>query len=248
MRKFTQFTFMILMLALVSLVASASAQAQTVDPATLFPSTCAQTTCNFLYLSGTEVVGVNAGSITLFLNGKGQSIPSTGQLLLIIGIPNPPGGSAPNINGINGSTLGTPITASLVGSLTSGSVYDVFTPNLPGDAANSFTNWSGADCAVDSICGITSFSIYEYVLSGNALNGLGTLTIDFSGSGLSQGTFVVGWGCSDTSSACSTGTPYSTPFTQAGLVVSTPEPSAVEFFGLSLLMIGGAVKWRTKSV
>lgn len=246
MRKLAQFTFAILTFALVSLVASAPVQAQTLtDPADLFignPGSCPDSTsCPFLF-GGTEVIGVNGGSVDMVLNGQSAST-TVGQLILIVAIPNF-SGTAPSINGLNGSPVS--ILASGPTSLTLGEkAYGQL--GLNGDGSESFANFSAADLSVLGITA-TSFGLYEYILPTSAmLSGKGTpLTLTFAGSGLPVGTFVFGWGC-ETALPCDVGNTFSTPFTQTGLVVSTPEPSAVEFLGLSLLLIGGAAKWGTKS-
>ena len=249
MRKSAQLSLFCALLGAVLCAASLPTQAQVIDPSDLFTgngtSCLNSTSCAYVFSQNgkNEVIGLNGGTADLFLNGGGQLIPSGAPLLLIIGIPNPPGGSAPSITSINGTPAS--ISALAEGSMSSGDIYGAL--GLAGDNSNSFTNWTAADCSVNGLCGVTSFSIFEYVLTAHTpLNGNGSLTFTFSGGGLPQGTFVVGWGCEDTGGCTTNGTAYSTPFTQAGLVASTPEPSGLGLLGLSLLMLGGAGWWRTK--
>ncbi len=224
------------------------------DPATLHIGPGVGTPCAMGCAGDPNLIG---GSVVdIFQNSGGA--PSLFQpVLLIIGVPNDttnlfasvPISAVSFINGgtttagsaafATGGTFGlkSPTAGGFFGSMTSSYVYNFLTLTGPTNASNSFTNWSGAD---STILGITAnnFGIYVFALSGAALGPNGFVNITFSSS-LPIGTFAVGYGQGIQNEKLKG---YSTPFTEAGLVV--PEPGTLALFGTGLLTLAGLIRRR----
>ena len=115
--------------------------------------------------------------------------------------------------------------------------------------SESFTNWSAADLAVNSIIP-SSFGVIVYELSGTGITG-DVSVADTFGSPLPKGTFGVAYGRSGplgTNGACPGCETFSTPFTQSGLVTTqVPEPGPLPLFGTGLLSLAGVTRHLRRS-
>ena len=218
--------------------------------------------------SGTGIFGgeVNGLSGSTFqIASPGNITPPENPVLLIVGVPN--GGAAPPaITQINGVTLATPINATAVSVW--GGTFGNPTPFSSGTDAyaalglgsaktgqnsESFTNWQNANAALGLTT--TRFSLYVYAVPNTGTNGLGlggssqtSGTFTFGGT-LTQGTFIVAYSCStgSTTTSCTQqgDNMGATPFTQAGEIVSVPEPTVLTLL-LSTGLVGlvGAIRRR----
>ncbi len=178
---------------------------------------------------------------------------------------NPYPGSFPS-GGVAGSSAFAPVGQyglAAVGPATgAGGYFGSFTSSFAGtpndvykflslfgnaNGSENWTNWSGADSAINGITA-TSFGIYVFALTGQNLGPNGLIDIHFgSGPLLSPGTFVIAYG--QESGCISNGCVYSTPFTEAGLSagkVSAPEEGTFTLLGTALLVLMGALGRRTR--
>ena len=200
----------------------------------------------YLFASSTEVHPIGGSSITIRENGSGNP-KLTNPLLLILGIPNTASFSGPSLALSTGTAnLGGPGTGTNTafsgsyngatglathngGVFNSGEVYS-FLGLTGGNNSNSFTNWSGAELAVNGLHA-SSFGIFVYELTNTGMSGGHSITATFARA-LPLGTFVVAYGQSRT------GKVYDTPFTETGLVTGGPPPAVPEPGSLLLLGSG----------
>lgn len=126
------------------------------------------------------------------------------------------------------------VAGGFFGDMTAGSeVYSFLDLKGPTDNSDSFTNWSAADLAFNSIDS-KNYGIYVFALSGANLGPKGLVNLLING-GLPVGTYVVAYGQN------SRGKPTDVPFTEAGLTTcrgnATPEPTSLLLMGSGLLAI-----------
>ena len=237
------------------------------DPEVLFIGTGTGTPCagGGCPLYGNEVNGIGVSLLSIHENGDGQP-QLLSPLLLIIGVPNAPSGSAaPGISSVSPlgtGQLGGPsgadaymgrwgFTTGFGGTFTSssgGSVYSFLGLVFPASPSESFANWSAAEQYVTGITP-TGFGIYVYTLMDTGISGGSTIDISFASS-LPVGTFVVAYGCSQVASDGSCrpmGKVFGTPFTQSGLVI-TPEADALTLLAFGLVFVGIALRGRRRSL
>ncbi len=243
--------------------ASPLAWADAIDPSTLHLGPGAGTACAMGCGGDPNTIGPSV--LDIFQTGGG--FPTLlHPVLLILGVPNntanlfstnpissvtsynPYPGAFPG-GGVTGSsafaTAGTyGLTAAVgggfFGSMTSGQeIYSFLTLQPPTNASNSFTNWSALDLAINSISA-TSFGIYVFAINAD-LGSKGLIDIGFSAP-LPLGTYAVAYGQSPPMNPRGDYFVFSTPFTEAGLVV--PEPGTLLLFGAGLLSMAGVVRRR----
>jgi PEP-CTERM motif len=240
------------------------------DPPKLFISSpnCAPGVCSLLGNHTLNVLGHNSMRITFNEANGDPKWPALkgGPVLLILAIPNvsstfvPPSLTLSQGTGQAGGPKVFPSTTSkwdsngFAGFYTGAflppkgpsSVYSFIGLINSANASNNFGNMSSADLKVNAITA-GGFGIVVYELTGTDLQGGSTLTINFS-SALPAGTFAFAYGCSSLSGgklgACPGQNTFSTPWTQAGLVV--PEPASLILLGSGLLAVGALRRKQKK--
>lgn len=218
----------------------------------------------FLIIATTALVLVCAGTMrantdpsTLFINGGGgdpnlisggsfvvlQNSGGAGtiaNLILLFSVP----GVTSLPSGISGltSSVGTVGSITLPGVLATSpgcngtpAGKDVYSCAGISDTnqSNSLVNFNTAQLAINGFTAGT-YGIFAVTITGANL-GPGKDSITITGN-FPIGTFVDAFGIDNT------GTPFSTPFTEAGLVV--PEPGTLALFGSGLIGIATAIRRR----
>ncbi|WP_298207237.1 hypothetical protein [Ferrovum sp.] len=219
----------LLLLSLASIVARADA---TLHIGSGYGTSCATGGCP---IYGTEVNNINA---VLDIYQNAASAPALNSpVYLILGVANTTAASSVIENSVlNASLIDTSGHSTSVlttfdtyaGAMYSSDVYSFL--KFPGaNKSNSFTNWSGADLAVDGIqaknFGIYVFSLYTNGFAGNDYLNINTHL-------LPEGTFAVAYGTS------SSGRAYSTAFTNSGMRDNPPPKPVSEPMPLVLICLG----------
>jgi hypothetical protein len=241
-----------------------AALAQNEDPAVLQISSTGQ----YCQSGGACVVGNEANPLSptmlSILDNQGGSPNLDKPVLLIVGIPNGTiGQSLPTVTIEGGGT------ATLGGSdyyhgdwatggadqgfaptlFTSGNTYSdvyAFLGMTQGNASQNFGNWASADTSPTvGLASVDAYAIAVFELfPSTPLGAKGLLDITFS-SGLGVGDVVIAYGCSKVgigdNYCAAKENPYTTPFTQAGVVTPAAEPSAVALLGIVLLAFAAVV-------
>ena len=208
----------------------------------------------YVQQSGTSAAGGGPNVLTnldAFTIGDAGNFTLQNPLLVIVGVYD--GVGTPSISfGTTActpacplATVGTYGLAHNTATFTSGSVWTALGLPQNGETSESFTNWSGGDTAA-GFAAPTSFSLYAFAIN-TSLTSASPITV--SESGAANGSFIIGFGCKDTS--CSSGKIAQSVFTNTGLVKTTsvPEPGVLALFGAGLL--GGALligRRRTRQV
>jgi hypothetical protein len=205
------------------LICAGTVWADIVDPATLQIGNPPNAGDPNLISGGSFVVHQNQGGAGTIAN-----------LVLLFSVPNPPGGSITVLT----SSAGSIGSVSFAGTLMSTGCSDVYScAGISGmNNSNNFPNLSGAELAKNGITA-TSFSIFRVTITGANLGAGGNITITGA---FPQGTFVDAFGIDNT------GTPFGTPFTEAGLTTGQPipEPGTLALFGSGLIGIATLIRRR----
>jgi hypothetical protein len=194
--------------------------------------------------------------------GWDGSQTSAGPLLIIIGVYSSTGGTvtAPTLSYGPGDTLTTGPGGSAIygwngaqgvsfsaanGTTNAYSVLGISPQD--GGSSEQFGNWIAHEPGAPAT---GTYTLYVYEINEQLPSGTSNMpiTLDLSG-GTQFGDYVISYGCepSSTGSAqnpCPSGDEGATPFTNAGLVGVTPEPTTMLLFGTGLVTFGGMLRRR----
>lgn len=224
---------------------------------------CPNSGCGTFYSGHAFAIPGNA--LTIYDQGKSgddNTVGGDSPLLLVLGVVNQTGGSAPTIASVtdgNGDATGTPVvtetnvfqgawsaTNGYAGQLNppaSDSAYAVTGAINSGSPSEEFGNWQYVDLNGPGLgINASTYAIFVYDIAGVTLQQGGYLDIALSGN-LPLGSYAIGYGCQsgsdpNGSNACNpTGDVFSTPFTHAGIVAATTvsEPGTLLLLSLGLL-------------